>query len=44
MKIEADAEAATIVEAKLEKEESSWIGLYWLFGYSCPEGKVCDED
>ena len=44
MKIEADAEAATIVEVKLEKEESSWIGLYWLFGYSCPEGKVCDED
>ena len=43
MKIEA--EEATIVEVKLDKEDSSsWFDLYWLFGVSCPEGQVCDED
>lgn len=44
MKIEAEAEETTIVEVKINKEDSSWIGLYWLFGFSCPEGQVCDED
>ena len=42
MKIEG--EEAPIAVVKVDKEESSWMGLYWLFGFSCPEGQVCDED
>ena len=42
MKIEG--EEAPIAVVKVDKEESSWMGLYWLFGFSCPEGQVCDEN
>ena len=43
MKIEG--EEAKVVEVKPNKEDSSWFdSFYWLFGLSCPEGQVCDEN